>query len=63
MYEYFRIATLEPEGVAKINELEEKFGKHIMAIQVGGAVGAPDCGDGGTGGGAREGVGGAAAGL
>lgn len=35
MYEYFKIATLDSEGVAKINVLEEKLGKHIMAFKSG----------------------------
>lgn len=35
MYEYFKIATLDEEGLAKINELEEKLGKHVMAFKSG----------------------------
>ena len=35
MYEYFKIATLEADEVSKINALEEKLGKHIMAFKSG----------------------------
>jgi hypothetical protein len=35
MYEYFKIATLDQEGVAKINALEEKLGVHMMAFKSG----------------------------
>jgi len=35
MYEYFKIAKLNPESVLKIMALEEKLGKHIMAFETG----------------------------
>lgn len=35
MHEFFKIATLDPQDVAKINALEEELGKHIMAFKSG----------------------------
>jgi len=35
MYEYFKIATLDVEGITKITALEDKLGKHIMAFESG----------------------------
>lgn len=35
MYEYFKIATLDNDSVAKVKQLEEKLGKHIMAFKSG----------------------------
>ncbi len=35
MYEYFKIARLNEESIAKIRELERKLGKHIMAFESG----------------------------
>ena len=35
MYEYFKIAELDEENVAKITALESKLGRHIMAFESG----------------------------
>jgi hypothetical protein len=35
MFEYYKIAKLEVGDVSRINALEEKLGKHIMAFESG----------------------------